>query len=101
MNSPHSCRRAPLPARLSLVLSAAVCALALSGCGNKGPLVLPEDAPPAQAVAAPEAAPAATAPADAPPPDAAPDAAPVGDAAAGDAATDAPADTPDPPPAHD
>jgi len=97
MNSPHSCRRARRPARLSLVLSAAACALALSGCGNKGPLVLPEDAPPAQAVAAPQAAPAETAPADAP----LPDAAPGGDAAAGDAATDAPADTPDPPPAHD
>lgn len=90
MNSPHSCRRARLPALLSFALSTAV--FALSGCGNKGPLVLPEDAKPAQAVGAPEAAPAEAAPVDVAPLDVAP---------LDEAATDAPADTPDPPPAHD
>ena len=82
MNSPHSCpRRARLPA--ALTLSLVLLPLALSGCGNKGPLVLPEDAEPAPAVATPVAEPAGTMPADA-------------------ASTDAtPADTPDPPRAHD
>lgn len=92
MNSSHSRRRARLPALPSFALSTLVCALALSGCGNKGPLVLSEDAEPAQAVAAPATAPADAAPAEATPLDVAP---------ADEAATDAPADTPDPPSAHD
>lgn len=89
MNSPHSCRRhARLPAALALVLALT----ALAGCGNKGPLVLPEDAEPAQAVAAPAARTASDASVDAPV-EAAPLEAPATDTP--------PADTPDPPRAHD
>lgn len=93
MNRPHSCpRRARLPATLSFVLCCALLPFALAGCGNKGPLVLPEDAPPAQAVTAP-----ADASADAPPTEA-----PPADVSSTDAPpADAPADTPDPPRAHD
>ena len=78
MNSLFPRRRARLSAALCLVLLP----LALAGCGNKGPLVLPEDAGPAQAVATPAPAPAEAPAADAP-------------------TDDAPADTPDPPRAHD
>lgn len=94
MNSPHSCRRhARLPAALALVLALT----ALAGCGNKGPLVLPEDAEPAQAVAAPAAQTASDASVDAPV-----EAAPVEAAPLEAPATDTPpADTPDPPRAHD
>lgn len=55
---------APLPAALIAVLTA----LLLAGCGNKGPLVLPEAAPAgsqAESQATPDAAPPADAPADA------------------------------------
>jgi predicted small lipoprotein YifL len=31
-----------------LLPAAAICLLALAGCGNKGPLVRPSDVPPAQ-----------------------------------------------------
>ena len=82
MNSLLPCRRA----RLSVALCVVLLPLALAGCGNKGPLVLPEDATPAPAVAPPAPTPAAS-PAEAPSADAPTD--------------DAPADTPDPPHAHD
>ena len=61
---------APMNRRLASAFVLLVLALSLAGCGNKGPLVLPDA--PAQETAMPPAPAAEAAPADAVPADAAP-----------------------------
>jgi diaminopimelate decarboxylase len=67
--SPRARQRRPLAtALLPAALIAMLTALLLAGCGNKGPLVLPEAAPAgsqAESQATPDAAPPADAPTDA------------------------------------
>jgi predicted small lipoprotein YifL len=69
----YTARMNPLQRSISLAIAASMVALslALSGCGNKGPLVLaadvPADTPVPAAESAPPAQPDATPPATAPP----------------------------------